>query len=105
MRISSQNTSVFDDFYFNSFTLNQNYPNPFNPTTIIDYQISKESQVKLEIYNSLGELITTLIDKYHYVGDYKAYFNALEYNLSSGIYLCRITTDYGANSIKMSYLK
>ncbi len=42
-----------------SFTLKQNYPNPFNPTTTIEYSIGNDINVKLSIYNTLGELLFT----------------------------------------------
>ncbi|MCB0749304.1 MAG: DUF4886 domain-containing protein, partial [Ignavibacteriae bacterium] len=45
-----------------SFTLNQNYPNPFNSQTIISFTLTESKLVKLEIFNCLGEKITSLID-------------------------------------------
>lgn len=45
-----------------TFTLEQNFPNPFNPTTRISIAVPQESQVKLEIYNMLGQKVRTLFD-------------------------------------------
>ncbi len=45
-----------------SIALDQNYPNPFNPTTVIGYQLTKNSEVKLEIFDMLGRKVSTLIN-------------------------------------------
>jgi hypothetical protein len=70
------------------FALYQNFPNPFNPITAIKYSVPKESNVKLLIYNSLGEVITKLVDQTKERGNYVSYFNGQD--LSSGIYFCRM---------------
>jgi hypothetical protein len=71
-------------------SLLQNYPNPFNPNTIIYFEIKTDTHVSLKIFNPLGEQISTLIDEYKPAGSYKLDFNAS--GLSSGVYLCQITT-------------
>ena len=53
-----------------TFELTQNYPNPFNPSTKIEYKLYKNDYVKLNIYNSLGQVVKTLIDKYQSAGRY-----------------------------------
>ncbi|MBK7103676.1 MAG: T9SS type A sorting domain-containing protein [Ignavibacteriae bacterium] len=68
----------------NNFILNQNYPNPFNPNTTISFTLRKGQNVKLKIYNPLGEIIETLIDDYKNPGFYEVEFNGIQY--SSGIY-------------------
>lgn len=66
------------------------YPNPFNPETTIEYNIPESGDVKVEIYNLLGQKLTTLEDTEKEAGTYKIIFSAE--SLSSGIYICKITS-------------
>lgn len=86
------------------FQLNQNYPNPFNPVTTIRYSVPESGNVKLEIYNMIGQKISTLVDYNHTPGDYSVRFDAGA--LSSGIYLYRLSMP-GKNVLtkKMTLLK
>jgi photosystem II stability/assembly factor-like uncharacterized protein len=72
----------------NSFKLAQNYPNPFNPITNITYSLPKESNVKLTIYNPLGEVVETLVEKVQSANSYEVVWNAV--NVPSGIYFYSI---------------
>ena len=72
-----------------TFALYQNYPNPFNPSTTIKYSLPYESNVKLIIYNILGEAVKELRNSKETAGYHKINFNAE--NLSSGIYFYRIS--------------
>ena len=85
------------------YNLSQNYPNPFNPSTTIEYSIPKSANVKLEVYNSLGEKVATLVNAYEEAGTYKINFNAE--GLSSGIYFYRITSNSFIRMKKMILLK
>jgi photosystem II stability/assembly factor-like uncharacterized protein len=67
-----------------NFSLSQNYPNPFNSNSIISYTIPKESLVKLSVFNSIGQMIETLVNEIQSAGIYKINFNAT--GLVSGIY-------------------
>jgi|GEM_PF-2584981 len=93
------------------FLLNNNYPNPFNPSTIISYNLPEISKVKIEIYNVLGRKVAILIDGFQCAGVQKIEWNTNSFNLSSGIYFCRMTafgkqTGKNYNStIKMMLLK
>ena len=78
-----------------------NYPNPFNPSTIIRYQIVKAGQVTLKVYDTLGREVANLVDKEQPSGKYSVNFNAS--NLSSGIYLYRITAN-GFTAVKKMIL-
>ena len=71
-----------------SFELFQNYPNPFNPLTTINFNIPVESKVLLEVYNTLGEKIATLVDSELLAGSYKVNFNGTK--ISSGIYFYKL---------------
>jgi N-acetylneuraminic acid mutarotase len=85
------------------FRLYQNYPNPFNPTTIIKYELPTTSHVVIKIYNSIGEEITTLINKTQLGGTYSVNFNAK--GLSSGIYFYKIIANDWACTNKMLLIK
>ena len=85
------------------FELSQNYPNPFNPSTVINYSLPSDSKVKLQIFNTLGELITTLVDETNNAGVHTIKWNAS--NLASGLYLYRISAESISDSKKFSSVK
>ncbi len=85
------------------FGLSQNYPNPFNPITVIEFYLPEGSHVSLKIYNSLGEEVSTLIDKMENSGKHNIRFNGN--NLSSGIYFYRLTAGKYNSIKKMILLK
>ena len=71
------------------YELFQNYPNPFNPTTTIDFDIPKTSEVTLKIFNILGEEVATLVSDKLTASSYTYQWNAS--HLASGIYLYRLS--------------
>lgn len=71
------------------FLLKQNYPNPFNPATEISYSIPEPVVVNLQIYNSVGQEITVLVNEYQNAGYYTIHWNAA--TLPSGIYFCKLS--------------
>ncbi len=68
------------------------YPNPFNPTTQISYQLSENSNVKLTVYDTLGNEIVELYNGRQEAGRHEVTFDADKYKLSSGTYYVQLTT-------------
>jgi hypothetical protein len=85
------------------YSLGQNYPNPFNPTTTIDYSISQNANVKLLLFNEIGQLAGTYINQKQEAGDHKFILDGS--NLSSGTYFYQIFVDDRAEAKKMVILK
>ena len=75
----------------NEFKLNQNYPNPFNPTTTVSFSLPSKCSVKLNLFNSLGQIVKELKNGIVEAGSYNVNLNAGE--LPSGIYLYSITAE------------
>ena len=91
-----------------SVTLEQNYPNPFNPETHISYSLSKSAQVKLEIFNQIGERIKQLVNEYKNSGTYNIVWNGKMDNgakAPSGVYFYRLQADDFSVSKKLILLK
>lgn len=86
-----------------NFKLNQNYPNPFNPSTIISFSITKESNVKLSVFDLNGKLIRELINDYKEAGNYE--FNFISSELSSGTYIYRMQAGNYYESKKFTLIK
>ena len=96
------------------FSLSQNYPNPFNPTTTISYQIPKSGNVKLEIFNIVGQKVRTLINKKQKADCYNVTWdgkNEAGNSIASGIYFYRLSVNAGqkensfVKSKKMLFVK
>lgn len=85
------------------YALDQNYPNPFNPATNIRFAIPAAQQVRLTVYNVLGQEVATLVDGFMPSGSHQVSFDASR--LASGTYLYRIETGAFTHVKKMSLLK
>lgn len=72
------------------YNLYQNFPNPFNPSTTIKYSLSHESNVKLLLYNSLGQMVKVLVNSPQSSGYHEFNFNAS--GLASGVYFYTLLT-------------
>ena len=85
------------------YALHQNFPNPFNPTTSITYNLPSDGMVSLKVYDMLGSEVKTLINENQKAGVYTIPFNGRD--ISSGVYICKISADKFVSSIKMILMK
>ncbi len=81
-------TAVKDEVIPSEFKVWQNYPNPFNPSTVIRFALPAKAKVRVDVYNLLGQKVTTLLNSELSAGVHKVEFNAS--NLSSGIYFYKV---------------
>jgi hypothetical protein len=85
------------------FELAQNYPNPFNPSTTIRFSLPQSAQIKLNVYNLLGQQIATIAEGLFEQGFHKVEFNASD--LPSGAYIYRIESSEFVQVKKMVLIK
>lgn len=85
------------------YNLDQNYPNPFNPSTSIKFSLPEGAQVKLTVYDLLGNEVKTLVDEYKPAGNYSVKFNGSE--LTSGIYIYRMQAGDFVSTKRMALIK
>ena len=93
---------------YNSFKLSQNYPNPFNPSTTIEYSVQATDNIQIKVYNTLGQLVKTLINEIKTPGEYSIVWNGKDDNgsvVASGAYFYQIQTKDFVSSKKMILLK
>lgn len=87
----------------NQFSLGQNFPNPFNPTTVIPFDLPEESNIKLTLYNLLGEMVDVISIGEYSAGHHKISFNAS--NLSAGLYFYKLEAKNYMDIKKLLILK
>jgi endonuclease/exonuclease/phosphatase family metal-dependent hydrolase len=86
------------------YALEQNYPNPFNPSTVIEFSLPEDaSNVKLSIYNTLGEKVAELVNTALVAGKYQYQWNAR--NVATGMYIYELRTDKFVAVKKMILLR
>ncbi|MDT3695957.1 MAG: T9SS type A sorting domain-containing protein [Ignavibacterium sp.] len=85
------------------FELSQNYPNPFNPSTTISFTIPQSGNVKLSVYNLLGQEVQNLVNGFTEAGNHTINFDAK--NLNSGIYLYKLEANGFVQTRKMTMIK
>jgi len=89
--------------YVKNFHILQNYPNPFNSSTTIEYYVPFQSEVKVKLYNTNGNLVETIFTGIQNPGKHE--INFLAKNLSSGLYLCRLEYVGQFTSRKIIFIK
>jgi hypothetical protein len=90
------------------YKLYQNYPNPLNSETTIRYQLAEKSEVRLVIYNFLGEKVKTLVEERQDVGYYSIHWNGTDDSgrpVSSGVYFQYLSTGKFIQTRKMLLLR
>jgi uncharacterized protein (DUF1501 family) len=85
------------------YALEQNFPNPFNPSTVIRYDLPRASDVTIDVYNSAGEKIATLVDSPQSAGNHEVNFNGG--TLASGVYFYRLRAGGYQETKKMLLVK
>ncbi len=91
-----------------SFVLHQNYPNPFNPSTTISFEVLSSGTYQVVIYNAMGKIERSLLNKYLPAGTYNTIWNGMNdagIPVPSGIYFCRISNALIYQSTKMLLIK
>jgi flagellar hook assembly protein FlgD len=85
------------------FALHQNYPNPFNPTTTISYGLPQKFHVSLKVYNTLGQLVATLVNDEQEAGYREVKFDGSD--LASGVYFYQLQAGSYVNTKKLLLLR
>lgn len=84
-------------------TLSQNYPNPFNPTTTIGFELPETAEIRLSVFNLLGQEIAVLVNEVRSAGSHQISWDAQ--SVSSGLYLYRLSANGQVLTGKMSLMK
>ncbi|HAX49541.1 MAG TPA: hypothetical protein DCX92_11210, partial [Bacteroidetes bacterium] len=87
----------------NVFKLYTNYPNPFNPVTKIKFDIAKNTNAKIQVYDILGRVVETLVNGELKAGRYEVDFDG--YSLSSGVYFYKLITNDFVDTKRMLMVK
>ncbi len=85
------------------FTITEIYPNPFNSSTNINYSIPNSQRIRIELYNTSGKLVETLLDGFQTVGHHSAVWDSRDFG--SGIYLLQVRTIGETKTAKLVVVK
>ena len=89
------------------YALRNNFPNPFNPETTLKYDLPEAGDVKLEVYNMLGQVVRTLVNEHQTAGRYAVQWDATNghgQSMSSGIYFYRVQVEGEFTDVKKMLL-
>jgi hypothetical protein len=103
LSISPRTQGVANNDIPESAKLNPNYPNPFNPQTTIPYEVTEDAQVKLTVWNMIGQKVATLVDGVVEAGSHQETWNAA--SMPSGIYIARFEVGSKVFTRKMTLIK
>jgi hypothetical protein len=85
-----------------------NYPNPFNPTTTMRYTLAEQGEVSLRVYNTLGQLVKTIVNGFQTSGYHEATWDGTNESgavVASGIYVYRLATQNLVETKRMILMK
>ena len=88
--------------------LADNHPNPFNSSTQIVYRLGSDGPVRLEIFNTLGQPLRTLVDEVQTAGRYRVHWDARDRRgaaVAAGVYLTRLVHPAGVETRRLLHLK
>jgi endoglucanase len=103
VELGQYSVSTEQDLEMVDFRLEQNYPNPFNPTTQISYVLPEATQVRLEVFNSVGQKVMELVNGQMPAGMHTVQLDAM--GLASGVYLYQLSTPLFRQARKMLLIK
>jgi immune inhibitor A len=92
---TASDVNTTNDQIISEYTISQNYPNPFNPSTSIEFSLPFTSDVRLTVYNLLGQIVTELVNEEIIAGNYSVVWNGRDQDgikVSSGVYLYKMQT-------------
>jgi hypothetical protein len=107
-QISVALSGAISDGLPKAYALEQNYPNPFNPSTEVAFALPQASHVRLDVFNVLGQKVTTVVDGEYPAGEHTVTWNGTNSNggsVSSGVYFYRIEAEGFSQTRKMMLLK
>ena len=105
--ISASTLSVNEKISPSTFNLFQNHPNPFNPVTQINYQLSKNRHIRIEVYDMMGKLVKTLVNEFQTPGYRSIRWNGQNFEnqkVSSGVYFYSLQSESSNATKKMILL-